>query len=279
MPTDPKTTGQLSTGARWSIMIVSLGITASSFLFINGIAFLIPSLQAKRGIPLTEASLLSSMPSWGMVATLILWGYVLDRVGERIVMTVGSALTAAAAYAAASVHSMVFVGIYLFLGGMAAASSNTAGGRLVSAWFPPHQRGLAMGIRQTAQPLGIALGALVMPELAERDPRAGLMFPAVGCGAAALVSAVGIVNPPRKPRKAATAAELASPYRGSTVLWRIHAVAGLLMMPQTVTVTFMLVWLMRHHGWSVTAAGGWLTLSQMLGAVGRVAVGRWSDRV
>ena len=37
--------------------------------------------------------------------------------------------------------------MYLFLGGMAAASCNTAGGRLVSVWFPPQQRGLAMGIR------------------------------------------------------------------------------------------------------------------------------------
>jgi MFS family permease len=279
MPTDPKITGQLSTGARWSIMIVSLGVTASSFLFINGIAFLIPSLQAKRGIPLPEASLLSSMPSWGMVATLILWGYVLDRVGERIVMTAGSALTAAAAYAAASVHSMVWVGVYLLLGGMAAASCNTAGGRLVSGWFPPQQRGLAMGIRQTAQPLGIALGALVIPELGERSPRAGLMLPALVCAVAAVVSVLGVTNPPRKSRKTATEQELASPYRGSLLLWRIHAVAGLLMMPQTVTVTFMLVWLMNHHGWSVGAAGVLVTLAQLLGALGRVVVGRWSDRV
>ena len=269
----------LSARVRWTVMIVSLFVTASSFLFINGIAFLIPSLEAKRGTPLAEAGLLSSMPSWGMVATLILWGYVLDRIGERLVLTLGSGLTAAAAYAAASVDSMVLVGVYLFLGGMAAASCNVAGARLVSAWFPPHQRGLAMGIRQTAQPLGIALGALVMPELAERGPRAGLMFPALVCGAAAVASAVGILNPPRKSRKTATEEELASPYSGSTVLWRIHAVAGLLMMPQTVTVTFMLVWLMNHHGWSVAAAGGWVTLSQLLGALGRVAVGRWSDRV
>src|SRR5580693_59316 len=198
MPTDPKKTGQLSTGARWSIMIVSLGVTASSFLFINGVAFLIPSLQARRGIPLTEASLLSSMPSWGMVATLVVWGYVLDRVGERIVMTAGSALTAAAAYAAASVHSMVWVGVYLLLGGMAAASCNSAGGRLVSGWFPAQQRGLAMGIRQTAQPLGIALGALVIPGLAERSRSAtsALIFPALLCAASAVLSVVAIVDPP-----------------------------------------------------------------------------------
>lgn len=270
---------ELGAAARWSIMIVSLVATASSFLFINGIAFLIPSLQSARGIPLDEAGLLSSMPSWGMVVTLVLWGYVLDRVGERVVMAAGSALTAAAAYAAASAHSMVLIAVYLFLGGMAAASCNTAGGRLVSAWFPPQQRGLAMGFRQTAQPLGIALGALVIPELAEHGPGAGLKFAALACAVGAVASAVGIIDPPRKPREKASDAELASPYRGSLTLWRIHAVAGLMMVPQTVTVTFMLVWLIKNLHWSVAAAGSLVTLSQLLGALGRVLVGRWSDRV
>src|SRR6201987_6445336 len=111
---EPDTRFRRGAGARWSIMIVSLGVTASSFLFINGVAFLIPSLQARRGIPLTEAGLLSSMPSWGMVVTLVLWGCVLDRVGERTVLKVGSALTAAAAYAAASAHLLLLIGLYLF---------------------------------------------------------------------------------------------------------------------------------------------------------------------
>ena len=269
----------LGAGARWSIMVISLAVTASSFLFVTGVAFLIPSLQAHRGISLTQAGLLASMPSWGMVVTLVLWGYVLDRVGERIVLTAGSAFTAAAAYAAASAHSLLLVGVFLFMGGMAAASCNTAGGRLVAAWFPPRQRGLAMGIRQTAQPLGIAFGALIVPELSEHSPHRGLMFLGVMCTVAAVASAVGIVDPPRKSRKAATAEELASPYRGSSMLWRIHAVAGLLMVPQTVTVTFTLVWLIHRHGWSVAAAGGLVTVTQLLGALGRIAVGRWSDQV
>jgi MFS family permease len=263
---------------RWSILFVSLGVTASSFLFINGAAFLISSPGVRRGISLTDAGLLASMPSWGMVLTLVLWGYVLDRVGERIVLTMGSALTAVATCAAASASSLVWTGVYLFLGGMAAASCNAAGGRLVSAWFPTRQRGLAMGIRQTAQPLGIALGALVIPKFSQRGIHPGLMFVALICTMAAAASAIWIADPPRKARSAATEQELASPYRGSAVLWRIHAVAGLLMMPQTITVTFVIVWLMDRHGWSAAAAGGFVTLSQVLGAAGRVAVGRWSDR-
>jgi MFS family permease len=281
MPTDPTGTVGLSTGRRWSIVVASLVVTASAFVFINGVAFLIPALEDDQGTPLAEAGLLSSMPSFGMVTTLILWGYLLDRVGERIVLTIGSVLTAAAAYAATTVHTMVSFAALLFVGGMAAASCNSAGGRLVSGWFPPEQRGLAMGVRQTAQPLGIALGALVIPELAERSRSAtsSLIFPAVLCAASAVLSVVAIVDPPRKEWDAATDQERANPYRGSWVLRRIHAVSALLMVPQTVTVTFMLIWLITNYRWSIASAAGVVTLSQLLGAVGRVMVGRWSDRV
>ena len=149
------------------MLVIALSATLCANVFITGGAFLIPTLHTERGLDLAKAGLLSSMPSLGMVATLIAWGYIVDRVGERIVLALGSALTAAAAFAAASVQSLVAVGAFLLLGGMAAASSNSASGRLVVGWFPPEQRGLVMGIRQTAQPLGVGLGALVIPRLAE----------------------------------------------------------------------------------------------------------------
>jgi MFS family permease len=279
MPTNPDTAVEISWGARWFILAVSLFVTATSFLFVNGIAFVLPALVAQHGVSLVDASVLSSTPSLGMVVTLIIWGYVLDHVSERIVLTAGSALTAIAVYGAASAHSLVWMGFYLFLGGMATAGCNTAGGRLISAWFPPERRGLVMGIRQTAQPLGIALGALVIPRLAGHGPNLGLIFIAMVCALAAMAGFVGIIDPPRKPRRTATAQELANPYRGSFVLWRIHAVAGLLMVPQTITATFMLIWLTNRHHWSVAAAGGLVTITQILGAAGRIAVGRWSDRI
>jgi sugar phosphate permease len=38
-----------------------------------------------------------------------------------------------------------------------------ASGRLVLGWFGPGERGLAMGLRQTAQPLGTMLAAAILP--------------------------------------------------------------------------------------------------------------------
>lgn len=268
----------ISTARRWAMLVIALFATLSANVFINGVAFLIPTLHTTMGLDLASAGLVSAMPSFGMVLTLIAWGYVVDRVGERLVLTLGSALTTAAAFAAAATHSLVVMGIFLLLGGMAAASSNSASGRLVVGWFPPQQRGLVMGIRQTAQPLGVGLGALVIPGLAHSHGVGfALLFPAAVCAVAALVCAVGVLDPPRPPRAEAPAKDLANPYRGSGVLWRIHAVSVLLVVPQCVVWTFTLVWLIVDRGWSPDSAGALVTFAQVLGALGRVAAGRWSD--
>ncbi|OBG94452.1 MFS transporter [Mycobacterium sp. E136] len=270
----------LSTARRWSMLAVALAATTSANVFINGAAFLIPTLHTERGLDLAAAGLLSGMPSLGLVITLIAWGYVVDRVGERIVLTVGSVLISAATFAAAFSESLVAVGAFLLLGGMAAASSNSASGRLVVGWFPVEQRGLAMGIRQTATPLGVGLGALVIPRLAQSHGVSGaLLFPAVVCAVSALVCLVAVIDPPRPPRSEAPVEHLANPYRGSSVLWRIHAVSVLLVVPQAVVWTFTLVWLMTDRHWSAGSAGVIVMVAQLLGAGGRIAAGHWSDRL
>jgi sugar phosphate permease len=206
----------MSTARRWSMLAIALFATLFSNVFINGVAFLIPSLHTEFGLDLAGAGLISAMPKFGMVPTLIAWGYVVDRAGERFVLWVGSALTAAAALAAALSDSLAVIAVFLFLGGMAAASSNSASGRLVVGWFPPERRGLAMGIRQTAQPLGVGLGALVMPQVAHsHGTGAALLFPAAVCAVAAVVCAAAVVDPPRPVRSEAPAEDLANPYRGS----------------------------------------------------------------
>jgi sugar phosphate permease len=270
---------EISNARRWAMLAVLLTATLCANVFINAIPFLIPALAAQRDLSMAECGLLAAMTNFGMMVTLIAWGYALDRIGERIVLTVGLALTAAAAWAAASVDSVVAVGAFLFLGGMAVASTLAAGGRLVTGWFPPDRRGVAMGTRQTAQPLGIAVGALVLPELGKHDFAAALLFPAAACALAAVASAVGVHDPPRSRPTTDDDPKPGNPYRGTAELWRIHLASMLLMVPHPVVLTFMLVWSVSEQHLSMLWAGALLGGSQLLGALGRAAAGRWSDRV
>lgn len=259
---------------------VALTATLSATVFVKGIAFLIPVLDHEHDVSLAGAALLSAMPAAGMLLTHLGWGYLLDRIGERTVLTVGLALTAAAASGSALVPPTMFAqGLCLFLGGMSAASTYTASGPLVTGWFPPHQRGLAMGIRQTAPPLGVALAAFALPELGEQGISRALMFCGALCGSAALLCAVAVRNPSWPETLGLPQGDGVSPYRGTSVLWRIHLASALLMVPQTVVFTFMLVWLIEARGWSVAAAGALVSVSQLVGALGRIVVGRWSDRL
>jgi MFS family permease len=161
---------------------------------------------------------------------------------------------------------------------MTSASTNAASGRVVVGWFPKERRGLAMGIRQMSQPLGVTLAAVTVPQLAEGSGiRAALVLPIVLCVVLAVLCAVGIQNPPRPARHTAPAETTANPYRSSGFLWRIHAVSILLVVPQFTLSTYGLVWLVGL-GWSTPAAGLLVGASQFVGAIGRILVGVWSDR-
>src|SRR5450631_1444355 len=64
-------------------------------------------------------------------------------------------------------------------GGRAGGSVFAASGRLILGWFARAERGLAMGIRQSAQPLGVAIAAVTLPTLGARRLSAPLLFLAV----------------------------------------------------------------------------------------------------
>ncbi|WP_245672767.1 MFS transporter [Aldersonia kunmingensis] len=265
---------------RWSMLALGVLGQSASALFVNGTPFLIPALR-DEGLSLTEAGVIVAMPTLGLVLTLIAWGWVVDRIGERKVLVSGLGLLCAAAAAASFTGPYILLGTFLLLGGMAAASTNGASGRVIVGWFPPHRRGLAMGIRQTAQPLGVGLGAITLPSVASAySISAALLVPAVMAGLAAVGCLLGIIDPPRPDTAhASKTGLLANPYRKDATLWRIHGVSVLLVIPQMTVWTFALVWLHDDYGWSLPAAGALVTAAQLLGAGGRIGAGALSDAV
>ena len=266
----------------WRMLALGVAAQAGGTLLISTPAYLIPLLHLQRGLPLAEAGLLTAAPALGVVMTLVAWGAVADRHGERWVIAGGLALTSVFAFAAAAVSGYVALGLMLFLGGAAAASSNAASGRVVVGWFPRSRRGLAMGIRQMAQPLGVAIAALLVPHLAEGvGIWAPLVVTGIATAAIAAACALWIANPPRPavdPTSAAGAPPV-NPYRGGHFLQCLHLLSMLLVVPQFTLSIFGLVFLITSLGWSATAAGAVIAVSQFVGAFGRIWVGHLSDRV
>ena len=107
------------------------------------------------------------------MVTLFLWGLVVDRVGERAVLLAGLAGQRSWARSRRSSRALVALCAVLFVVGMFAACTGSASGRIVVGWFPPRRRGLAMGIRQMAQPLGVAVAAATIAVTADRGACGG----------------------------------------------------------------------------------------------------------
>ena len=253
----------------------SVAAQASCSIAINGPAFLIPSLQDDRRLSLAQAGTVAGMPVAGVMVALFAWGLLVDRVGEKAVLLAGLGGTAALGVLATLVDGTLALSAVLFVTGMAAACTGSASGRIVVGWFPPERRGLAMGVRQMAQPLGVAVAAATIAVTAENvSLRAALCIPVVTV-ALAFVAVLALVLDP--PRPSATAALTANPYRASWFLTRVHGVSVLLVIPQFLVWTFSLTWLVQERHWSAAAAGALVAVTHLLGALGRIAVGHLSD--
>jgi MFS family permease len=264
----------MRTPNRWAMLSLGLAAQAAGCAFMYGLPFLLPDFRAEYGLTLAQAGVLVGAPSAGMLATLIAWGWVADRFGERLAMTAGLALAGGFLVAAAYAGDTVLLGVLLALAGAAGASVNAASGRVVLGWFPKEQRGVAMGWRQTGQPLGVAIAGVIVPLMS--TVRGALLAMAVLCLVVAALTGTLVVDPPRP--EPAAAGRTASPYT-EPVLWRVHGASMLLVVPQFATAAFALTYLVSDQHWHAATASRVIAAAQFAGAAGRLVCGRWSDKV
>jgi sugar phosphate permease len=248
---------------------------AASFL---GPAVLAPALRARYGLSLTEIGVLLAASNLGSIPTLYAWGIATDRWGERTVIGAGLGAASVCLGAAAFVGSFIWLTVLLFLAGALGASVNSASGRAVMHWFPARQRGFALGVRQTAVPIGGAWVALGLPLfLHAGGVRAAILALAAGCLLGGLLGLAVLREGPEADR------EVVQPRVQSVLrdrsLWVLSGASSLLLVPQSCLVGFLVLFLHEHRDLSTTSAGIVLAALNVLGIGTRIGAGRWSDRL
>ncbi|MBB5495488.1 MAG: MFS transporter [Nocardiopsis sp. BM-2018] len=276
---------------RWMILSVSMVAQVASVSAMFGVPVVLPQLREAFGVTTAQAGMLAGLPSFGLLLTLLLWGVVIDRAGERATMALSLLLTAGALGLLWTASQLWSVAAVLFLVGAVGGPVNAASGRLVLTWFERTERGLAMGIRQSALPLGVGLSALVLPRAADAWGFVGAMLlpGALALVAVPLVLAMASA-PPRGgaegrtersgkavPVSGPAPARSGSPYRRWTI-WRVHGLSMLLGVPQVTLMVYTVIYLVQEQGWSPPAAGAVVAAAQVPGAAGRLLLGAWSDR-
>ncbi len=259
---------------RWTILATATGAQTAGAMLFQGLPAIGPQLRDGYGLTTGETGIALSAVVVGMTLTLLPWGSLSDRRGERLVISVGLAAAAAALSVAALTAGFAELFLSLFVAGLFVASANAASGRATMGWFPRDERGLALGIRQASMPIGVALAGFTLPVLAANGTRAALLGLAAVLVAAALATALLLRPPPDPPRQAS-----AAPPLHDRRIWRLAEASALLVCVQFAFLGFLTLYLHDAKGFSAASAAATLAGVQLVGAATRIALGRASDRL
>src|ERR1051325_4495723 len=241
---------------RWLVLAAGTAAQTSFSAVIIALPVLAPDLRDAHSLSLLQVGVVLDSLWIGTLLTLLPWGVLADRFGERLVAPARRAAGGG--------------------GGAAGASVNAASGRAVMQWFPAAERGFALGVRQTAIPLGGLISALVLPTLSLRS--AFLFLACLGVvGALFGVAAI---------REAAGFAEddvLEPRGLGGTLrdhrLWLLCVGSSFYLVAQLAITGFFVLFLHDERGLSDAEAAGVLAGVQVIAVVLRIGGGRWSDRL
>jgi sugar phosphate permease len=260
---------------RW-LILASGTLAATSLSAVQiGISAIAPDLKADYGLSLGQVGIVLAATNAGMTVTLLAWGYVSDRIGERLSIVIGLTGAAIALTAAAASNGFAALVASLVVTGAFGAAVNSASGRAVMHWFAPCERGLALGIRQAAIPMGGFAGAIALPAIVSA---AGVHAAFIALAVNSILWAVlaGLVMRERHVDEH-IAEEFVSPLRDLR-MWLLCSASAFVLAGQLAIMSFVVLFLHDARGFSTAHAALVLAAVQVGGVAIRIAVGRRSDR-
>ena len=133
------------------IQYAAFGLVATSLAPLTGLI--------ESDLKLTHAEMGTTMGAWQLVyiVSAIPCGILLDRLGPRWALTIGSLLIALSVFARGTADSFIELILAVMLFGLGGPIISAGAPKIIAEWFTGSSRGLAMGIYMT----GPAMGGLV----------------------------------------------------------------------------------------------------------------------
>jgi MFS family permease len=264
---------------RWyALGMTTLGQAAANIL-ASAFGPLAPFLQDDLHISRAEVGLIATAVFLTASPSALFGGRAADRVGERKVLILSGVIGALAALAVSLSSGFWSLVIGCLALGLGNGMQNPAGSAAIMRWFPQHQRGFAMGIRQTGVPIGGILAAGVAPLLASyygwrSAYLAGGLLSVVG----ALLVIVAYFDPPRKQTAGAVAMRSFRDLARDPQLLRLALIFNCQVFTQMAATTYFVLFLHETFGVSVVTAGALFVVVNVAAMVARIAWGLVSDR-
>ncbi|HEY3870386.1 MAG TPA: MFS transporter [Actinocrinis sp.] len=146
----------------------SLAGALVAFTFENFDIFLlsltIPTFTTVFGVSKSEAGLVSSATSFGLIVGGVAAGFLADRIGRVRVLTYAIIVYAVFTGLIATTDTIVEVGLFRILSGLGIGAGWTAGATLVAESWPARHRGKGGALMQMGLPIGSlhALGTALL---------------------------------------------------------------------------------------------------------------------
>jgi MFS family permease len=152
--------------SRWPILALVTLAHGLGALTALAVAPLTPFLLDALALSRVQVGLCLPAVYLGGVVMALPAGWLTDRLGVRLALGLGQLLVGAMITLAAGSPNLVVLLTLLVLGGFGFSVLNPSTGKAVVDWFPPRERGIAMGIKQTGLTLGGLAAALALPPIA-----------------------------------------------------------------------------------------------------------------
>ncbi len=252
-----------------------------------------PFLKDAFDLSNAQVGALMSATALTYAPTLILAGWLVDRVGVRRMLAAGTLIASLCVLTLFLAPSYSVVLGLLALSGIGAGCIYPSAVRAVLLWFPVGERATAIGVNQTAINISGIFGAVTLPAIAAH---LGWEYGFLAVGALGLVvfavALLGYGDPPGDdgdPRAAAAGAvepslAPAPPPAGLLTLLaardvRLLALVGFFLgVVEYSALAHLVLYLKSEFLLTAVAAGAVLALAEASGAVGKPVSGLVSDR-
>ena len=268
--------------SRWPILALVTVAHALGALTALAVAPLAPFLLESLALSRVQAGLFLPAVYLGGVLMALPAGWFTDRLGVRFTFALGQLVVGSMIALAAWSPDYGLLLFLLVLGGFGFSVLNPATGRAVVEWFPPRERGIAMGVKQTGLTLGGLAAALILPLIARAWSwrhalaTAGLL----SLASAALVTIFyrsQPAHPSAAPVERARLAELGEFLRRPPVLV-VFGCGLALSIAQSSLMAYLVLYAKDSFDVSAVRAAQFLAIAQIGGTVSRVLWGVVSDR-
>ena len=190
----------------WTLGAVSFGLFMI-MLDTTAVNVALPTIQRDLGAGLPELQWIVAGYALTFAALMLTAGKLADLLGRRRVFVSGLAVFAASSLACALAPSAGFLIGARVVQGAGAALMNPATLSIISATFPPRQRGTAIGIWAGVSALALAIGPLVGGLLSEHVGWRSIFYINVPIGLVAIAASFLLID------KSQDTAEACSPSR------------------------------------------------------------------